>query len=194
MTKIPDINAHAALAALEAENRALAQKVRQLDAELLAVQELADRDPLCPVLNRRAFTRELEREIARAERYKRRLSLLFIDLDKFKQLNDTMGHEAGDKALVAVSNALIMAVRKTDIVGRLGGDEFGVILIETDVERAERRVTALTDLLKDATHGQVSASVGAAGWKPGQTSEEVLAAADQAMFRQKITTNAARQA
>lgn len=163
----------------------LKAEVARLQTELKLAQSLADRDPLCPVLNKRAFQRELEREISRAERYHRDLSVLFVDLDNFKQLNDTYGHEAGDHVLINVAETLTRMVRKTDIVGRLGGDEFGVILIESGSESAGLRMEEMTAILKEATSGRITASIGAASWTPGVTAAEIVASADQAMFVRK---------
>ena len=92
---------------LVSENAAIRDSINTLRKELQAAHALADRDPLCPVFNRRAFMRELEREIARTERHDRSLSLLFIDLDKFKAINDTLGHEAGDRTLIAMAKTLL---------------------------------------------------------------------------------------
>lgn len=169
---------------LVSENSAIRDSINTLREELQAAHALADRDPLCPVFNRRAFMRELEREIARTERHNRSLSLLFIDLDKFKTINDTLGHEAGDKMLIAMSKTLIKAVRKTDIVSRIGGDEFAVLLIETSAENATKCANALKDRIAKAKLG-VTASIGIAEWRNGLTAQELMAAADKEMFAQK---------
>lgn len=178
--------------ALGSENTDLREQVQTLQREIARLRRLADHDPLCPVLNRRAFQRELDREISRAERYNRFLSVLFIDLDEFKALNDTEGHEAGDEALINIAKALQSMVRKTDIVGRLGGDEFGVILIETDTSQSNFRVDMLEEHLAMATGGKLRASIGAASWSKGETSDQLLAAADRAMFARKTSVKIAR--
>jgi len=169
---------------LVTENSAIRDSINTLREELQAAHALADRDPLCPVFNRRAFMRELEREIARTERHDRSLSLLFIDLDKFKVINDTLGHEAGDRMLVTMSKTLLKAVRKTDIVSRIGGDEFAILLIETSAANAKKCARALKDRIAKAELG-VTASIGVAEWRKGLTAQELMANADKEMFTQK---------
>ena len=169
---------------LISENAASRKSILELQRDLQDARALADRDPLCPVLNRRAFRRELKREIAIAQRHERPLSLLFIDLDKFKQINDSQGHEAGDRILVAMANTLRDSVRKTDIVSRLGGDEFGIILVETNAESAAACAEALADRITGAAIG-ITASIGAATLTRGQTADELMAKADRDMFAHK---------
>ncbi len=176
---------------LTAENTAIRQSIDTLRQELQAAHALADRDPLCPVFNRRAFMRELEREIARTERHGRALSLLFVDLDKFKAVNDKHGHNVGDQTLVAMARTLLKAVRKTDIVSRIGGDEFAVLLIETDLNSARKCSNALTSRITAAKIG-VTASIGVAGWAPGMTADQLMANADQAMFIEKAQSSLAQ--
>lgn len=168
-------------------NQALSKRIDQLSIELEDARRLADHDPLCPVFNRRAFTRELSREIALAKRHATDLSILFLDLDQFKQVNDRLGHRAGDEVLKNVANALLNGVRKTDIVGRLGGDEFGIILIRAGQIEADARLARLAaQLEEDVTrlYG-VSASIGLATWKIDQSVDDLMAAADRRMFDQK---------
>ena len=176
---------------LVSENAAIRDSINTLRKELQAAHALADRDPLCPVFNRRAFMRELEREIARTERHDRSLSLLFIDLDKFKAINDTLGHEAGDRTLIAMAKTLLKAVRKTDIVSRIGGDEFAILLIETNAKNAQKCADALQDRIANENLG-VSASIGVANWNTGLTADELMANADKAMFTQKAKSSLAR--
>ncbi|HEB67118.1 MAG TPA: diguanylate cyclase, partial [Gammaproteobacteria bacterium] len=97
---------------------------------------LANHDPLTNLYNRRRFQEQLERQIAYARRFKIESALLFIDLDQFKYINDTLGHQAGDQCLMAVARVFRHALREIDIIGRMGGDEFGVILPNVDAEGA----------------------------------------------------------
>src|SRR5881409_3465678 len=97
-----------------------------------ALHLMATRDPLTRVLNGRAFTERVTHELERSRRYKRPLSLLYLDLDNFKVLNDSRGHQTGDAVLRLVADAMRQAVRLADVVGRLGGDEFAVLMPETD--------------------------------------------------------------
>lgn len=173
---------------LMAENAAIRSSITDLRHELHAAHALADRDPLCPVLNRRAFLREMEREIARCQRHQRSLSMLYIDLDKFKTVNDSYGHEAGDRILINMSKTLRSAVRKTDIVSRLGGDEFGILLIETGEEHARACAKALNDRIRGENIG-VTASIGYATWQHRSTADELMAAADRRMFIIKNSDN-----
>lgn len=184
--KLPSA-AEAALLRLWKENRNLADRVVQLESELKEALNLADRDVLCPMLNRRAFTREIEREIALATRRQTALSLLYLDLDNFKAINDKFGHKAGDEVLLEFSTALIGAVRRTDITGRLGGDEFGVLMINASKADAERQLGRISGELEEAFSANriVSVSVGISTWKAGETVDELLASADKAMFLDK---------
>src|SRR5579875_145629 len=125
-----------AVVRLKAENAVLR-------ARLAEAERLADHDALIPVLNRRAFSRELARTIAYCERYGAAASLVFFDLDGFKAVNDAHGHAAGDAALRAVAEVLTANVRDSDLVGRLGGDEFGVILAQANREVATIKAAAL---------------------------------------------------
>ena len=170
---------------LIADHVNLQETVIRLRKELVDARALADRDPLCPTLNARAFRRELEREIARARRHDRYLAALFIDLDNFKQFNDTHGHQAGDRILVQMAATLLANVRQSDLVARMGGDEFAVLLLETDEESAFALAETLRRRLASASDTGVTASIGAASWKPGISASTLLAQADEAMFKNK---------
>jgi diguanylate cyclase (GGDEF)-like protein len=120
-----------------------------------ATAELADqarRDPLTELLNHQAFTRELEIELERAGRYDHGLSLVFVDVDRFKQINDTYGHPEGDRVLRRFARALRESLRSSDLAGRMGGDEFAACLVESDVETAGRFVARLTDHIDELVH------------------------------------------
>jgi diguanylate cyclase len=107
-----------------------------LSASREALKHQADHDPLTGLYNRRRFAEELERILHNTSRYKRHGALLMLDLDDFKQINDTQGHAAGDEALKTLSQAILERVRSTDVVARLGGDEFAVVLSEADEQHA----------------------------------------------------------
>jgi diguanylate cyclase (GGDEF)-like protein len=94
----------------------------------------ARRDPLTELLNHQALTGELERELERARRYGHGLTLVFFDIDRFKQINDTLGHPEGDRVLRSVAALVRETLRRTDLAGRMGGDEFAVALVESDLE------------------------------------------------------------
>ena len=132
-----------ALQTLLAEIEGLREEVAKLRSRLADSEGLADRDPLVPLLNRRAFVRELARTAAAAERYGSAASLVYFDLDGFKRVNDRFGHAAGDTALKAVAERLSALVRESDLVGRMGGDEFAVILSHASREQAEAKAASL---------------------------------------------------
>src|SRR5215831_15076429 len=112
-------------ASLLAENERLKRELAVARARIGELEARADIDPLLDILNRRGFERELKRALAHVKRYGTHASLMFIDLDGFKAVNDRHGHATGDALLKALSRQLIARVRASDIVGRLGGDEFG---------------------------------------------------------------------
>ncbi|WP_309606354.1 GGDEF domain-containing protein [Phenylobacterium sp.] len=132
-----------ALQTLLTEIDDLRAEVARLKGRLAEVEDMADRDPLTPLLNRRAFMRELGRIRTFAQRYGSPASLVYFDLDDLKGVNDRFGHAAGDACLTAVAERLAANVRDSDIVGRMGGDEFAVILVQADRATAEAKAAAL---------------------------------------------------
>jgi len=145
---------------LEAERR-LNDSLDRLVAECVvayfdrATAELADqarRDPLTSLLNHQAFTRGLEAELERAKRYERGLTLAYVDIDDFKLINDRYGHPEGDRVLKRVAEVLGESRRGSDLVGRMGGDEFTICLIESDAETGGRFLSRLHDLLDEERH------------------------------------------
>lgn len=166
-------------------------EVGRLKARLAEVEALADRDVLTPLLNRRAFVRELHRVGAFVGRYGSPASLVYFDLDGFKAVNDRFGHAAGDTALKAVADRLLANTRETDVVGRLGGDEFAAILVQTDLDSAHTQAERLRQVIQavPVDLGDWSAplriSYGIQAVEPGRDPEEVLAEADARMFVRK---------
>jgi diguanylate cyclase (GGDEF)-like protein len=134
----------AALATLLGEIDDLRGEVGRLKRRLEESEALADQDPLTPLLNRRAFLRELGRVRTFSQRYGAPASLVYFDLDGFKSVNDRYGHAAGDAALAAVAERLLANVRQSDVVARMGGDEFAVILVQADQGVAEAKARALS--------------------------------------------------
>lgn len=123
----------------------------------------ANTDHLTGLLNKGAFRERVEDEMNRSSRYNHPLSLAFIDLDNFKQVNDTHGHERGDKLLQDVSNSIIHTIRKTDIAGRIGGDEFTICFPEADDEHVRQAISKLVnafDIMTSQSGWQVTASIG----------------------------------
>ena len=147
---------------------------------------LALRDPLTSLPNRRFLQEGLGRVIARGSE----ISLLFVDLDDFKRINDSHGHEAGDTVLLEVAQRLIAQVRSQDRVARLGGDEFVIVcenMTPTAAERvAARVISSLAEpIVLRETDTVVTASCGIVGGWPGATAGELIERADAAMYRAK---------
>lgn len=192
-------NVRAALDALMQEVDRLRRELDRSRRRIEHLERLADEDTLLPVVNRRAFVRELSRMIAFGERYGLGGAVLFFDVDQLKQINDRHGHAAGDAALRKIAEVLLANVRGSDVVGRLGGDEFGVILAQADESVAREKAASLAALIAetafDCDGKRIPLSV-ACGYQPllGMTGpDDALHAADRAMYRQKRAgTDAAR--
>ncbi|MBW6456351.1 MAG: GGDEF domain-containing protein, partial [Trueperaceae bacterium] len=149
---------------------------------------LAHTDALTGLANRRAAQEVLGREVARADRYDRDVSVLMLDLDRFKLLNDTYGHPVGDRVLVALAERLRAHHRASDLVARWGGEEFLVVAPETATAQARKLADHLrAQVAKDAflDGHRVTVSVGVASFRPGDDVEALVARADAAMYRAK---------
>mgnify|MGYP006266173233 CR=1 FL=1 len=188
----------AALCALGDEVLCLHADLARLRTQLQKSSRLADRDTLCPVFNRRAFGRELKREIARAARFGSPLSVTYLDLDGFKAVNDHFGHAAGDAVLQRVAQILVENTRETDIVARIGGDEFAIALPHATADDAARhaeRLVGRIDRIRVRDGGaddgpvvRVSASCGVAGWQPDMEAESLVSRADAAMYAARASS------
>jgi diguanylate cyclase (GGDEF)-like protein len=179
---------HLLAAALEAPGEALDHALRFRKLEALSVT-----DDLTRLYNSRYLNQALRREVKRATRNTRPVSLLFLDLDGFKRVNDTRGHQPGSRALVEAAAVIRGSARETDIVARFGGDEFALVLPETDAagaravaERVRERLAAHPFLAADGPGMHLTVSVGVATL-PDVTAvaEELLRAADLAMYHVK---------
>ena len=160
-------------------------QLRRTQAQL---ELMATHDPLTTVLNARAFASQVAQELGRNRRYGRPLALIYLDLDDFKKVNDAHGHATGDAVLRLVADAMRSAVRQADFVGRLGGDEFGVLMPETDGSVAHAVASRLAGGIRTVFRGtpSVTASIGVVavtGTEAG--SDELLRKADQAMYEAK---------
>ncbi len=176
----------------------LAAEVERLFADLAAsrarISELETRidvDPLTEVLNRRGFARELKRSLAYVKRYGATAALVYLDLDEFKLINDRHGHAAGDAVLKAIAAALSRNARASDVVARIGGDEFVVLLWNVTEAAAAAKAASLETVVR-ATSVQWDASTLVAGASAGVTligpldaAAEVLRRADAAMYARK---------
>src|SRR5262249_31101854 len=153
------------------------------------LQSAATTDPLTGLSNRRAMEERLAAELSRTQRHQIKTSVVMLDVDRFKQVNDTMGHSAGDRVLAELGRILRQHCRSLDAVGRMGGDEFLVILPMTTAEEARAFVNRIQRGMANLenTHpefGRPSLSMGVAeAPMHGQTPDQLLAAADAALYR-----------
>ena len=176
---------------LRGEIERLKAEAEHWRARAEAAEALAERDVLTPALNRRGFVRELSRAMAFCRRHGTDAVLLYLDLDGFKRINDRLGHQAGDQALIACAEILNRNLRESDVVGRLGGDEFAVLLLGTDAEGGKQKAGSLAETLRDegfAWEGAAQPLGGSIGVRvfAGQTDpEDWLAEADAAMWVRK---------
>lgn len=181
----------AAIMQLMHEVERMRQDLEQSTQRITYLEQLADQDTLVPVINRRAFVRELSRIVSFVERYRAPSSIIFFDVDDLKGINDTMGHAAGDAALTHIGKILVESVRESDIVGRLGGDEFGVILAQADEKRAAEKAASLAaeiaakPLVWQGKSIKLSVAVGAHTISGDEDPSTALHAADRAMYTQK---------
>ncbi len=168
---------------------ARARTLLDFKAYLDTWQEAAFTDHLSGLANRRRLERQLEREIARTDRYGHPFSLLMLDIDDFKKVNDTFGHETGDEVIRLLAKTLQEGIRGIDLAARIGGEEFAVILTETELERATEvaeRLRLAIKAMKIPGVGSITASLGVAE-SPfcAQTGRELLACADAALYAAK---------
>jgi len=161
---------------------------RQLEEALARERDRAERDGLTGLLNARTFTERLELELERTRRYGGGLSLLYLDLDNFKKVNDTFGHLAGDEVLRRVANAIAATVRQVDVAARLGGDEFVVLMPSTTSQvagsAAQRVHSAVATALGKTNRVTASTGLVSCGTLP-KTAQTLITRADQAMYDAK---------
>jgi len=180
---------------LELLVRHTAQAIERIRLQDILVMQ-ANHDPLTGVYNRRHFNQVIEQELARSKRHKRTIGFLMMDVNRFKEINDTFGHQMGDEVLKAVATLLQDAVRESDLVIRYGGDEFLIVLMETEGEtgQIEDRIEAAfvrRNMTNELVEFPVTLAIGSANWHPADTQsiEEVLAEADRQMYIAKRQQN-----
>jgi diguanylate cyclase (GGDEF)-like protein len=178
--------------ALDDEERVLLRDLAQMAEQEIAAVHLATTDELTGLSNRRGFEALAQHAIRLCKRTQKPASLLFFDLNGFKQINDVYGHAEGDRALVAFATVLRTALRESDVIGRLGGDEFVVLLCDSDADGTMltvQRVRQQLEVLNQAAQSgyQLHCSVGSSVFSPDSevTVEELIAEADGAMYVEK---------
>ncbi len=172
------------------EKEELTKQLQRTNAQLL---KLATTDPMTELANRRAYLQRLEEELERVAEGAMPMSLLMIDIDHFKNINDTYGHATGDAVIKAVAGVLVTCTRDVDMVGRLGGEEFSVLLRDTDKEGAEFVATRIRQTIEslevdfgEVTGVRVTASVGGTTVEREKTTQDkVLSTADAALYESK---------
>jgi diguanylate cyclase (GGDEF)-like protein len=185
------------LARAAAEAERMRRELDDARARIVQLERLADEDSLAPIANRRAFVRELSRMIAFTRRYGVPSSVVYFDVNGMKQINDAHGHPAGDAALRHVADILCKNVRSSDIVGRLGGDEFGVILAQTNQEQANAKGKSLAEaigasrLRRGKLRIPVSAAYGVYSFSGADDAQVAIEAADKAMYQHKRVAHTA---
>jgi len=176
---------------LRAEIGRLRAELAEARARIAELEQRADVDPLLDILNRRGFERELKRSLAYMKRYGAAAALVYIDLDRFKAINDQHGHAAGDRLLKGVARELTGRVRASDVVGRLGGDEFGVLMWNVSEPQAAMRARELENRIEWLSLEQgpaqpgVGASAGVVMLAPELDAAGAIDAADRAMYARK---------
>jgi diguanylate cyclase (GGDEF)-like protein len=184
------------VALLTAEVERLERELALARKRMAALEARADIDPLTELPNRRAFERELARSLAYLKRHGTDAALLYLDLDEFKRVNDQHGHVAGDEMLRAVARVLARHVRESDIVARIGGDEFALLLWNCDQADATAKALALETAIGRTTATYrgaafaVGASVGVTALVPLDRAPDAISRADHAMYERKATRRA----
>jgi diguanylate cyclase len=166
-------------------------RIRDLESELEQVSDKVLRDHLTGTLNRRGLNEAFEREIALADRQGETLSIALLDIDNFKDLNDTLGHQVGDDALVHIAQVIKDTIRPSDSVARFGGEEFMILLPDSDIEQGTAVITRLQReltkrfFLHDNRKLLITFSAGITSYRTGELQSAVIARADRALYKAK---------
>lgn len=191
VTDTAEINLIDEIERLRAEVETLRAHASSLEQRAEAAEAAAEHDVLTPALNRRGFIAALNRTMAWCTRYEVPAVLLYLDLDRFKAVNDVHGHAAGDAALVRVAGLLMDNVRETDAVGRLGGDEFCLVMLNAGLEEGRDKALRLAATLEadgfewKGEKAELGGSFGVRAWANQADAEVWLAEADAAMWVRK---------
>jgi len=167
--------------------------VRELEGELRRLSEEVATDALTQIANRRGLMQHFETERARMAREGGELAVGLLDIDNFKRLNDSLGHAAGDQALVALAEHVRKSLRPVDVVARFGGEEFVVLLPGTPLDEAQRVLSRLQRLLSaslfmhDGQEVFVTFSAGVTAYRAGEPLEDAMERADEALYEAKRT-------
>jgi diguanylate cyclase (GGDEF)-like protein len=170
----------------------LKAKIAELEAQIRELELLAHIDPLVELPNRRSIFRDLERVIAHLVRSGGQAAVIFVDVDGLKKINDVHGHPVGDAALVKIARTLVQTVRKSDVVGRLSGDEFIILLPDADELGAWNMALRIAEciiaspLKTDGLQVNLSVAVGVTTVRAGDRPDDVISRADQAMYKIKM--------
>lgn len=155
------------------------------------LERLADQDTLISISNRRAFVREITRMISYSDRYGINSSLVYLDMNDLKVINDTYGHKAGDAALLHLADTIVHNLRDSDIIGRLGGDEFGIILPKASEEDAQKKAQSLLENISEkplvwkGKKLQLNVAFGVYPLQSGLSADQALDMADKKMYVHK---------
>jgi diguanylate cyclase (GGDEF)-like protein len=193
-----DSQSRAAMAQLLAENEGLRATLDGMRARVEELERLADSDTLTPLPNRRVFVREVERVSRHVARYGTPAAVMFVDVNGLKSINDAHGHQAGDAALIHVAAILKREVRATDVVARIGGDEFGLLLDHLDEDAAAAKALSLAAVLASepldlgARQLAVGLSVGLTMIRNDDGVDAILARADAEMYAAKAAQRSLR--
>jgi diguanylate cyclase (GGDEF)-like protein len=176
---------------LEEAKRTIRVKEIELKAILVQADEVSHTDALTYLSNRRQVINDLQKEVHRAERYATPVSILMMDIDHFKNINDTYGHPVGDQVLFQLANMLREGIRESDMVGRYGGEEFLIVLPNTELQKATELAGRLCKIIREKDieivgKAHITVSIGVAEYKHGEENwQKFLSRADMALYSAK---------
>jgi len=196
--EVTNPHTRAAMAQVLAENEGLKAALDSMRVRVAELERIADTDTLTPLPNRRVFVREVERVARNVARHGTPAAVMFVDVNGLKAINDRHGHQAGDAALIHVGATLLRELRATDIVARIGGDEFGLLLDHLDEGAARAKADALVAAMREApldlgaTYLTVGLSIGLTMIREADNVDTILARADREMYASKAAQRALR--